>query len=71
MADDTNVLALIAGDCIGNAARSLLDATTVEDDTREVTIHVPGPPASLPGSRSVGSTSGRWFWTVESAVKVR
>ncbi len=52
--DETNILALIPGDRIGNAARTLLDAVTSTSDTQEVTIDVPGrfvARVTFPGSR--------------------
>ncbi len=70
--DETHILALIPGDYIGNAARTLPDAPTVEDDTREVTVDVPGRFAARVTFRRFHYKRGkmsRWFWTAESAAR--
>ncbi len=71
--DETNILALIPGDCIGNSARTLPDAATAQDEPREVTIDVAG---SFHGKDHVSPVPLQarqdepMFWTAESAVKV-
>lgn len=42
MTDQTNILALIPGDFISDAGRTLPDCATATDETREVTIDVAG-----------------------------
>ena len=72
MTDEKNIVAFIPGHCVGNAASTLPDATTVEDDTREVTIDVPGRFRATITFRRFHYRRGkmsRWFWTAESAVK--
>jgi hypothetical protein len=71
MVDDTNILALIPGDYIGTAARTLPDAATAQDDIREITVDVPGRfRATITFRRFHEKRWGRWFWTAESAVRV-
>lgn len=73
MFSSANILALVPGDYIGNATRTLPDAATVEDDTREVTVDVPGRFTARVTFRRFYFKRGkmsRWFWTAESAAKV-
>jgi hypothetical protein len=65
-----NILALIPAEFIGKAARTLPDAATVEEDTREVTVEVPGRFSAKVTFRRVHHKRGKWFWKAESAVKV-
>ena len=61
------------GVCIGNASRTLPDAAAVEDDTREVTLDVPGRfKARVTFRRSYfrRGKMAQWFWTAEGAVEV-
>ena len=75
MSSSENILALIPGDLISNALNTLPDAATCEDDTREVRIHVPGPPrfvarVTFRRFHHKRGKMGRWFWTAESAERV-
>lgn len=58
---------------IGNASRTLPDVATVEDDTREVTLDVPGRFEARVTFRRFyfrRRTMAQWLWTAESAVEV-
>ena len=71
--DETNILAFLASDCIGNAASTVSDAATAQDEPREVTIDVAGRFRARITFRRFYFKRGkmsRWFWTAERAEKV-
>jgi hypothetical protein len=70
---DKNILALVPGEYIAVAARSLPDAATSADETQQTTIVVPRVGKVLVTFKRFVHKRGkttRWFWTAENAVEV-
>ena len=73
MSSSENILALIPGDIISDAGRTLPDCATASEDTREVTIDVAGRFTATITFRRFHHKRrkiDRWFWTAENAADV-
>lgn len=74
MSEDPDVRRLIPGEVMAAASNTLPPADACEDAFREVTVEVPthGFTARIRFRRFLHKwrKNRRWFWTVESAVRV-
>jgi len=73
MADESDLLSRLAGDCIGGALATLPSAATATVDTMEAEISLPEWGKLRITCKRMCQQRGKsrhWFWTAEKAVRV-
>jgi len=71
--DDSNILALLPGDSVGQATQTLPDPATAMQPRLDTTIHVPDFGLVRFTCKRMCHQRGKmrhWFWTAEKAVAV-